>query len=474
MIAKISALLAVTIAFAAHAAHADVVISNKPTQNMNCDAGVCTATAQKAVLNVGELQTMLASGDVAVKTESIAKDIDIAQPLTWSSTSRLTFDAQRSVTVKKQITVAGQGALTVTTNDSGASKKNDGEFIIVPEHGSVQFWDLSSSLIIDGNSYTLVGDIKTLATDIAANPSGFYALAKSYNASHDGIYAKAPISTDFTGIFEGLGNTISNLSLNVGAFEPYGFFAYVGTGGVVRNLILKDETLKADHVSAVGLLAGGNEGSIRRCRAIGSVKVGGQTVGGLVGVNFGTIVLSHADAKIGGEVTLGGGLVGYNEGGMVGSSYATGSIALRNGSLSYVGGLVGENGGSIPNTYALNRVKNGRKNNNSWFGGLIGKDDSSGQISNSYAAGEINVPAGGVVGFDSSPAGSFVNAYWDLDDGVSDPANGAANIKNDPGITGLTDTQLKSGLPAGFDPKVWASDPNINNGYPYLLANPPQ
>jgi hypothetical protein len=29
-------------------------------------------------------------------------------------------------------------------------------------------------------------------------------------------------------------------------------------------------------------------------------------------------------------------------------------------------------------------------------------------------------------------------------------------------------------LPEGFDPNVWRSDPNINNGYPYLLANPPQ
>src|SRR3954469_15223085 len=71
------------------AAHADVTISNKPTQNMSCEAGVCTATAPKAVLNVADLPSMLASGDVAVKTGSIAKDIDIDQPLTWSSTSRL-------------------------------------------------------------------------------------------------------------------------------------------------------------------------------------------------------------------------------------------------------------------------------------------------------------------------------------------------------------------------------------------------
>ncbi|HEX3653384.1 MAG TPA: hypothetical protein VHU18_11235, partial [Rhizomicrobium sp.] len=204
--------LAAALLLSSAVARADVEISTKPTSNMSCDAGVCTATAQKAVLNVSDLATMLASGDVAVKTGLVAKDIDIDQPLTWSNTSRLTLDAQQSVTVKKQITVAGQGALTVITNDTGGTKAKNktGEFVIVPERGSVQFWDLGSSLIIDGNSYTLVGDIKTLASDIAANPSGFYALAKPYDASVDGTYTTSPIATTFAGVVEGSGNTISN------------------------------------------------------------------------------------------------------------------------------------------------------------------------------------------------------------------------------------------------------------------------
>jgi hypothetical protein len=64
--------------------------------------------------------------------------------------------------------------------------------------------------------------------------------------------------------------------------------------------------------------------------------------------------------------------------------------------------------------------------------------------------------------------------YWDLDtSGISDPSKGACYPVNDPGVTGLTDAQLKSGLPAGFDPQVWGQNAAINNGYPYLLANPP-
>jgi hypothetical protein len=61
------ALAALSLALGTLAAKADVSISNKPTQDMTCDAGVCTATAKKAVLNVGDLQNMLASGDATVK-----------------------------------------------------------------------------------------------------------------------------------------------------------------------------------------------------------------------------------------------------------------------------------------------------------------------------------------------------------------------------------------------------------------------
>ena len=42
------------------------------------------------------------------------------------------------------------------------------------------------------------------------------------------------------------------------------------------------------------------------------------------------------------------------------------------------------------------------------------------------------------------------------------------------GVTGLTSKQLRSGLPDGFDPSIWAEDKKINNGFPYLINNPPE
>ncbi|HEX3652949.1 MAG TPA: GLUG motif-containing protein [Rhizomicrobium sp.] len=470
------------------AARADVEISAKATSNMSCDAGVCTATAQKAVLNVSDLATMLASGDVAVKTGLVAKDIGIDQPLQWTNTSRLTLDAQQSVTVKKQITVAGTGALTVITNDSGGAKgkSKTGEFIIVPERGSVQFWDLGSSLIIDGNSYTLVGDIKTLASDIAANPSGFYALAKPYDASVDGAYTTAPVATTFGGTFDGLGNSISNFSMRHSDGGLYAFFAWIAQPGVVRDVRLSKVDLViedgGDDLGDVATLVLINEGALLRSSASGSIKLplnGGINTGGLVAESLGLVRNSYAHIGISIEhANYVGGLVGASSG-KVERSYADGTIRARYSAANF-GGLVGYNIGAISNSYSLTNMTVGKQNLNGSFGGMIGTNNSGATVVSSYVGGTFqqkkpnnSVFAGGVVGSDNAP-GSFSDTYWDLDKGISDPSQGAGNVPNDPGIVGLTDVQLKAGLPSGFDPRVWAIGPNTNGGFPYLVDIPPR
>jgi len=134
--------------------------------------------------------------------------------------------------------------------------------------------------------------------------------------------------------------------------------------------------------------------------------------------------------------------------------------------------------GQVENSYTLSKVHDGRRSCCD-YGGFVGKNESGATITNVYASGHIShandrqSSIGGLVGFDATAAGAFENTYWNLDKGVSDPSQGAGNIDNDPGITGLTTEQFQKGLPEGFDPKIWASDPKINDGYPYLLANPP-
>lgn len=460
----------------ASTADADIQISGKTTTNMSCSAGICTATAQKAVLNTGELQTMLGTGDVTVETGSLAKDIAIDQPLTWTSTSRLTLDAYQSVAVKKPITVAGEGALTITMNDGG----KHGSFTIAPK-ASVQFWDLTSSLVVEGKLYTLVGDIKTLMTAVAANPSGFYALAKPYDASVDGTYTAPPIRGVFKGVFDGLGNPISNVSFDftpAGEFT-FGFFEQIGVNGTLRNIGLENVSV-GGRGAIFGSLAGGNDGHVESCWATGTVRHDGQAdaLGGLLGGNGGSV--SHSFARVdleASDVAAVGGLVAYNAG-SIAQAYSAGRVVSLAGFESAAGGLVGyneEGDGRIIDSFSISRVHSGRWNC-CGVGGLVGRNGSGATITNAYAAGHISgseshqVVLGGFVGSDEAASGSIANGYWDLDQGIADPSQGAGNISNDPGITGLTDAQLKSGLPTGFDPKIWRQAPSRNHGLPYLEA----
>ena len=70
------------------AAQAALEISAKATSNVTCSAGVCTPTAKKAVLNVGDLANMLADGDITVQSGSVAQDIEIDDGLSWTSAHR--------------------------------------------------------------------------------------------------------------------------------------------------------------------------------------------------------------------------------------------------------------------------------------------------------------------------------------------------------------------------------------------------
>ncbi|MGH7224419.1 MAG: hypothetical protein ACRELF_14410, partial [Gemmataceae bacterium] len=76
-------------------------------------------------------------------------------------------------------------------------------------------------------------------------------------------------------------------------------------------------------------------------------------------------------------------------------------------------------------------------------------------------------------GFDCDAADykSFSYDYWDTT--TSGTEYGFCDDENDPGVTGINSKKLRSGLPDGFDRKIWAQDPKINKGFPYLINNPP-
>jgi len=517
-------------------AGAVVSISANQTHNLSCSGGVCAPTAKNAVLNVSDLETMLASGNVKVTTGSGAlakqvRDIEVWGAFSWTSASTLTLDAYRSITVNKPISDAGPGALTLTTNDGGS-----GGLLSFGQKGRISFLGTGNPLTINGNAYTLVSSIAALATDIGNNPSGFYALANNYDATPDGTYRSAPIKTVFTGTLEGFGNVISHLTIRNGQkLGIIGLFREIGTSSsdaLVENLGVAQEkvhgithniqggegglvgvnsgTLRGDWTSGgvtntqmnlgdapnTGGLAGLNWGMIENSYSLATVNANVGSAGGLVGNNQGSITKSHATGHVANTGQYAGGVAGGNEG-MVSGSYASGNVSghsvgglvAYNGSMitqsfaigqvtgSTAGGLVAYNVATISNSYSTGAVTG------STVGGLVGVNDSpglpGGAISASYATGFVtsgggNQPPGGLIGVDNSAAGKLTNTYWDTTtSGISDLGQGAGNIANDPGITGLTTTQLQSGLPAGFNSSVWAESSTVNGGLPYLITVPP-
>jgi hypothetical protein len=476
MCTKTVALLAASLVALAGGARADLSISNKPTQNMDCQAGVCTATARKAVLNVGDLQTMLASGDVKVTSGNLAQDIEIDAPVSWTSTHRLTLDSYRAIAFNRPVLVAGSpGALTIITDGAGSG----GDFHFFGK-GHIEFWDLTSSLIINGNSYRLVRSIRKLD-----RVGAFVALAKSIDAGKT-VYNTSPIQF-FSATLDGLGNTISHLTIHAGQGGGGGLIGILGeecSKGLVRDIGLLSVDMMIGNTSSAGALVATNLcGTISNSYATGQISGSSNSVvGGLVASSSGTIIRSYAAVTVsGGDDSIVGGLVGSAAGeqsdGLIDQSSATGMIS--GGDRALVGGLAGRNvGGMISNSYAAGAVTGG---GSALVGGLIGNDANyfgAGFLRSSYSTGAANggpeALLGGLIGDDES-SNSINDAYWDLEtSGITDPSKGAGNIANDPGITGLSDAQLKFALPHGFDSKIWGSNPNINKGYPYLRANPPQ
>jgi len=253
---------------------------------------------------------------------------------------------------------------------------------------------------------------------------------------------------------------------------------------------------------AVGGLVGNSNGPISNSSASGDVS-GIFYVGGLVGNSLSSISGSYAEGDVSNTGPLTGGLVGYSTGN-ISNSYTMGSVT----GINDVGGLVGyQYGGDVSNSYATGRVTG-----NDEIGGLVGYQVDS-HISNSYASGDVNGNSyvGGLVGtnwsgnpfIDNSYASGAVNGYRIVGGLVGDnyatitqsyAAGRSTSITNEytslfVGSNGggytdfetsrhlevpLTNVETLNILNSGSDGgPIFALNPAINNGFPYLLSNLP-
>jgi hypothetical protein len=440
------------------------VLACTPASPASADDLVVDAAAAAAIehlLNGGTdvvLKTTATGASGPGVVSSGAGDITIASRLQWSGAATLTLDAHRSVIVGARVSVTGRGGLVIATDDGG--KDGDLDFT----SGSVSFAHASGSLTINGTSYTLIDTLAGLQNINAGEAAlgGNYALAGTLNASTAANWI--PIGTDgagnitgagFSGTLEGLGNVISNFSVTLPSGDFVGLFGY--SGGTIRDIGMTRGSVTGK--SSVGELVGYNAGTIACAFVTGTANNGEEAgrvraarekapyayVGGLAGINIGTIHNSAATVAVTGHGYVGG-LVGENDAGSIDGSFATGRVKGD----ADVGGLVGETyQGTVTNSYATGEVSGDQS------GGLIG-DFYDGVLGSSYASGRIiGRDAGGLVG--GRLGGKIDSAYWDTQSsGRATSAGGA----------GRTTAELKGALPKGFSTAYWGTGPGL---FPYLL-----
>jgi trimeric autotransporter adhesin len=403
-----------------------------------------TGTQNASGIGASTLQTELAHGNVSIVTSSAGTqngDIDVNAPVSWSA-NKLALTAAGDINVNAVMTVSGSAKVDFEPGSGNLLMgfASDGSFA-----GRV---DISSSaanaLTIGGQVYTVINALgaqgSTTTTDLQGmngNLAGYYALGSSLDASATSGWNSGAGFTaigvsggsNFTGTFDGLGHTITGLTINLPSGDNQGLFGWIGATGIARNVGLVGGSMYG--LAGVGSLAGASYGTISNAYSSAAVTGILDFIGGLVGTNLGKISNSYAT----GSVIAGayaGGLVGYSgAAGMISNSYATGLVSAESfggglvganygavshshatGAVGYgsdSGGLVGQNGGAISNSYATGNVHAGYGNS---VGGLVGTNTSAGTISNAHATGTVTGSqenaSGGLVG---TNAGAVSQSY---------------------------------------------------------------
>jgi filamentous hemagglutinin family protein len=426
----------------------NVYISN----DVGNTSGSFTANVDNSFINVGTLQTALSAANVTISTGSSgssgaqAGNITVVSPLTWATATTLTMNAVGAIAINAPITITGAGGLALTaTAQPGVTSTG----LTFGNGASVDYGatDLGGRFRLNGVNYKLVYTMAQLDAIDAVNAlngnaltlygSGLtanYALATDLNATGT-TYTRALIGTNstdnaatrFFGRLDGLGHTITGLTIN------------------------------AQAANYIGLIGYKQDGSVSNLGLVGGSVTGNETVGALIGITDNSIIQQvFASTTVSGQNATGG-LIGHLwKMSLVQGSYATGNVTgdLRTGGFA---GTV-DFGGILQNSYATGTVTG-----NDTTGGLVGiysQSATPGIIQTSYASGAVTgvIKTGGLIGETNSNSGAItINSYWDTQTtGVATSAGG----------TGLTTAQLQGTLPTGFSAAIWGTGTGL---YPYLL-----
>ncbi len=343
-----------------------------------------------------------------------------------------------------------------------------------------------------------LADLNKIGRDADYPLSGSYRLTAALDASETAGWNEGegfePIgyrSLRFSGIFDGQGHVISNLTIVRTNMDYVGLFRHVETNMVVTALSLVDLTVEGRDY--VGGMSGWNAGMIEDCQVESAAIVGRDYVGGMIGQNIGNIsdvfvkgISAEGRHNVGGVsghnggailrsqmdgLVIGtnyvGGIAGCSEYGLISRCYALGDVR----GSQYIGGLLGYSGyTTTENSFAASFV-HGIHVSASYTGGLIGwlwGGITSNCFSMGSVTGETTESVGGLVGVWAA-GNAPTNSYWDIE------ASGQI-VSGGVGIGRTTEEMTYPYDPntyVGWDfAEVWNADVDgtRNGGYPYLRS----
>ncbi len=437
--------------------------------------GNITGTLLSSSLGSNNVTILSSSG-----TTAGAGNINVNDAVTWSANTQLTLTASNHINVNANITATGATAgIALNPNTangadaaSGTGTLNLAKGVSINLPNVAPTSTATTGLSIGGTLYTVINTLGT-AGSTGTNLQGItgatnYALGSNIDASATSSWNAgagfAPIS-GFTGSFNGLGHSISNLFINLPNIDNVGLFG--STTGTLTNVGLVNANVTG--ANFVGGLVGyshltaGKNFSNNYSQG-GNVHGTGTHAGGLVGwitLDAGDFSNNYATGNVVGPGgTHHGGLVGWITitTGDFKNNYATGNVT---GGTTHQGGLVGWSTittGNFSNNYARGNV-----DGSTYVGGLAGWSTiTAGNFSNSYSKGTVagTTPIGGLLGYNLVTAGTFSSSYWDTQ--TSGLITSAAG-------TGKTTAEMQTQSTfAGWDfTNTWYMPAN---GYPLLQA----
>ncbi|MDZ4282969.1 MAG: filamentous hemagglutinin N-terminal domain-containing protein [Hydrogenophaga sp.] len=356
-------------------------------------------------------------------------DINVNDTIAWSA-NKLTLTAHNNININQPLRGSGTASLALEYGQGAVASGNTATYNVKAAIDLPSGQNFSTRLGSDTavpTVYTVINSLgdptSTSGTDLqgmSGDLAGHYVLGSNIDASSTagwnsgaGFTPIGEASLPFAGVFDGLGHTVSDLTLRLvlgaSSVKVSGLFGSTTSNARIRNVGLvnvRSFTSGWNNEGRVGALVGINRGAIHNSYATGTL-VGNTYLGGLVGLNQNTGTINNS--YFSGSVTAGnrlGGLVGVNEG-SISNAYSTGSVRSSAGQ-DLIGGLVGHNnGGTIRTSYASANVSNADPNS---MGSLVGHN-----------------------------GGSVSNSHWNVDvSPIPGIAGGTAT-----GATGLTSSQMK-------------------------------